>query len=264
MTVRAELELAQFDGGVHDDYVGKIDGSALPACACIRGPVGDAFHFGENLLIETVHEERGCRGARQVPALVLAFGIQFSGAARHVLRDLFGHQMPVLISALVRLAFYVKVDPSAHRIAISGTVSTDSGGSGPWICARRIFYRNPGKPRLSSERSAVCDREHDAVLRARRGEPQMDLGPIARAGQRFRLDVEWQGRHAKRGAGGDGRTAQVADGELVGPDPAGEFICFANRECDRRGLNAGIAIRAPRFQAHRHLAFVGDGWVGDA
>ncbi len=211
-----------------------------------------------------MHEERRGRGARQIPALVLAFGIQFGGAARHVLRDLFGHQMPVLIAALVRLAFHVEVDPSADRVAIGRTISGDSGGSGPWLRARRLVHRNSGKPRLSGECSAVSDREHDAVLRARGGESQMDLGPIARAGQRFRLDVEWQGRHAERGAGRDGRTVQVADGELVGPDPAREFICFADGERDRRGLNAGIAIRVSRLQAHRHLAFVGDGWVGDA
>ncbi len=134
-------QLAQFDGGVHDHDVGQVDGAAFPARAGIGGAVGDAFHFRENFLIEAVQEESGGGGARQVPAFVLVFGIQLGGAALHVLRDFLGHQMPVLIAALVRLAFDVDVDPSAHGIAIGGTVGGDSGRRGPRL--RRRTLRQP-------------------------------------------------------------------------------------------------------------------------
>ncbi len=169
-------EFAQFHGGVHHDDVGKIDGAAFPACARIGSPVGDAFHLRENFLIETVQEEGGGGGARQVPALVLAFGIQFGGAALHVLRDLFGHQMAVLVAALVGLAFDVEVDPSADRVAIGGAIGVTAAGAGQGSTPGASSTETPENHAFAVKCSAVGDREHDTVLRTRGGESQMDAG----------------------------------------------------------------------------------------
>ncbi len=174
----------------------------------------------------------------------------------------------MLVAALVWFAFDVEIDPSADRIAIRWAVRCDGGRRGPGIgggeadVGRGLIDADARKPGFAVECSAVGDGEHEVVLGARGGEAEMHAGPIARAGDRFRLHIERHGSHGERGAGGDGRAVEIADGELVGADPAGEFVGLADGEGDGSGLDASVASGVAGFEAHRHLAIAGDGGIG--
>ena len=65
----------------------------------------------------------------------------------------------------------------------------------------------------------------------------------------FGVDVEGHGRHGERGAGGDGRAVGVADGEVFGAHPAGEFVALADGESDGGGANEGVRVLLAGFDA---------------
>ena len=255
MTRQRFLQIAELHGGVDDDDVGEIDRPAVEARARVGCAVGDAFHLLQNFLIEAAQKECACRGASLIPALFFADRIEFGGTARHVLRNFLGHQVAVLVAAVVGFAFNVEINPSADRIAIGGTVGGDGGGRGPSFRRIRghVVQRYSGEPGFAIEGAAVGDGEHQVVLRAGGGEAEMHAGPIARAGDGFRLHIPRHGRHGEGGASGDGRAVEIADGELVGADPAGELVGFADGERNGGGLNASVAVSWAGFEAHGHL-----------
>src|ERR1700722_17174982 len=51
------------------------------------------------------------------------------------------------------------------------------------------------------------------------------------------MHVERHGRHGERCAGRDGSAIQIADLEIFGAHPAGEFVALANGQIDRGRLH---------------------------
>ena len=92
-----------------------------PAAA---GPVGDALHLFEKLLVEAAQEqgvdERCACAARPSRGRL---GALHGGEAAHVGGDLRSQQPAVLVAALVGLALDVQHDPAGLRIAIGRAVA---------------------------------------------------------------------------------------------------------------------------------------------
>ncbi len=187
---------------------------------------------------------------------LLAFGIQFRGAALQVLHNLFRHQMAVLVAALVGLAFDVEINPSSSWIAVGRAKRCHRGTRRPIVFRRNFIDANARKPSLTVECTTLAGCEQDAVLGASGGEAQMDASPVVRATDGFRSHIERHGCHGKRGADGDGRAIQVAHGELVSSNPASQFVALADGERDGSRSNARIPSRTG-FQAHRLVVLVG-------
>ena len=87
---------------------------------------------------------------------LLALGIQIGGAALQVLHNLFGHQMAVLVAALVRLAFDVEINPSSRGIAIGRTKRCHRGARRPIVFGRNFIDADARKPSLPVESSALA------------------------------------------------------------------------------------------------------------
>ncbi len=155
----------------------------------------------------------------------------------------------MLVAALVRLAFDVQVDPTGGGVAVGGTEGLDGFAGGPGIGDGGLIERDAFEPRLALERAAIGDGEEDGVLRAGGGELEGEAGPGVGAGDGFGVDVEGHGRHGEGGAGGDGRAVGVADGEVLGAHPAGEFVALADGERDGGGADLGVGILAAGFDA---------------
>jgi len=76
------------------------------------------------------------------------------------------------------------------------------------------------------------------------------------------VDVERHGGHRERGAGGDGGTVRVADGEVFGADPAGELVAFADGEVEGGGANDGVGVLTAGLDPKGAGGGVVDGGIG--
>ena len=112
------------------------------------------------------------------------------------------------------------------------------------------------------ERAAVGDSEEVGIVRTAVGELEGEPRPRAGAGERFGVDVEGHGRHGERGAGGDGGAAGIADGEVPGAHPGGEFVALADGESDGGGADEGVGVLAAGFDAEGLGRGVMDGGIG--
>src|ERR1035438_6970209 len=74
--------------------------------------------------------------------------------------------------------------------------------------------------------------------------------------------VAGHGGHGEGGAGGDGRTAGVADREVLGAHPGGEFVAFADGERDRDGADEGVGVLSAGLDAEGLRRGVVDGGIG--
>ena len=155
----------------------------------------------------------------------------------------------MLVAALVRLAFDVQVDPTGGGVAVGGSEGLDGVAGGPGIGDGGLIERDAFEPCLAFEGAAGGDGEEDGVLRTGGGELEGEAGPRVCAGDGFGVDVEGHRRHRESGAGGDGRAVGVADGEVLGTHPAGEFVALADGEGDRGGANLGVGVLAAGFDA---------------
>src|SRR2546429_628087 len=111
--------------------------------------------------------------------------------------------MTMLVAALIRLAFDVQINPATGGIAIRRSKRCYRGASRPVVFRRSFIDTDARKPGLAVESSAIANSEQNVILRACRGESKMDAGPIVRASDRFRMQIERHGRHGQRGADRD-------------------------------------------------------------
>src|SRR6185312_12723451 len=75
------------------------------------------------------------------------------------------------------------------------------------------------------------------------------------------VDVEGHGGHGNGGSGGDGGAIGIADGEVFGADPAGEFVALADGEVDGGGVNEGVRELAAGLDAEGAGGCAMDGGV---
>ena len=265
---QSRAQLAEFDCYVRGNNVEQIHFVPLKPRTGVGGAIGDAFHLLHDLVIEAAEKERVRGGARLLPAAGV-FEAEVGQAALQVLRDFLRHQVAVLVAALVRFAFDVKIDPAAVGIAISGAVAGNGFGDGPGALTRRVVDADALEPGLTFEGAAVANREQDIVLRARGHEADGQAGPILRAADGSGMDIEGHRRHGQCGAGSDGHAVKIADFDAVGAHPAAQLIAFADGERDGGRADTGvlrIARRVAGLDAQRLAAVVLDRSVdgGDA
>ena len=166
----------------------------------------------------------------------------------------------MLVSAFVRLAFDVQINPAAIRVAISRSVAAHSFGRGPCALVRNLVDADPFKPRLSFERSAEARRQHDVVLCACCDETQREARPVVRPPNGTGMNVERHGCHCERRTGGNGREIQIFDLDALGAHPTAQLIAFADGEGERRRKHKGV-LRIPGFHAQRFVAGPLDGRI---
>ena len=151
---------------------------------------------------------------------------------------------------------------SRRRIAVGGAEGAYGFAGGPGIAGGGFVERDGIEPGFALEGAAVGDGEEDLVLGAGGGEFEGDAGPGAGAAEGCGVDVEGHGGHGESGAGGDGRAAGIADGEVLGADPAGEFVALADGEGDGGGFDEGVGILAAGLDAEGAGRGAVDGGVG--
>ena len=167
----------------------------------------------------------------------------------------------MLVAALVGLAFDVEIDPSGGGVAPGGSKGLDGLAGGPDIGGGGFVERDAFEPGLALEGAAIGDGEEDGILRAGGGELEGEAGPGASAGNGFGMDVEGHGGHGERGAGGDGGAVGVADGDVLGAHPGGEFVALADGERDGGGADEGVGVLAAGFDAEGLRRVVVDGGI---
>ena len=193
-----------------------------------------------------------------------ALRIVIGGAALQILRNLLGHQIAVLIAALVGLPFDVQIDPAALRIAVRRAVGLDGGLHRPGVVARNLVDADAFEPGLAlgtTPRSA--DLQHNVVFRARGHETEPDARPVVRAADRFRVHVPRHGSHRERRSHRDRRTPGVAHFQLLRPHIAAHLVALPDRQLHGRRRD----IRVRGFQRLQHDGFVVvmlDGGIGKA
>ncbi len=241
-------ERAQFHRDVGHYDVHEVDAAVEPLSAGVGCSLGDAAHLLQDFAVEAAQKKRISGGTILLPLLT---GTEFGGAAIQVFGNLTRHQVAVLVTAFVRSAFDMKVDPTRGRIAIGGAKGLDGLARRPLAGGGCFVETHALKPRFAAHGPAGAGGQQDRVLRAAGDEFQRQPGPRLRTAHRGRVDVPWRRSHGDRGAHGDRGTVEILHRKAFGEYPAAELISFADGQRDGRRTNHGSAARIRRLQAQR-------------
>ncbi len=150
------MQFGQLDFRIGHHDVHEIELAIQPFRAVGIGAVGDPAHFFQNFAVESAQEERVGGGAEVVPALLVGLPAQIERAALQIFGNLVRHQVAVLITAVVRLAFNMKIDPSGRGIAIGRAESLYGFARGPLVLRRHFVQAHAFEPGLPAQRSAAA------------------------------------------------------------------------------------------------------------
>ena len=90
----------------------------------------------------------------------------------------------MLITAIVRLAFDVQINPASGRVAVRRTESLYRILRRPAVGGRSFVDGHAFEPRFTFERPAAARSEQYLILRFRRDKTQRQFRPVARACER--------------------------------------------------------------------------------
>ena len=184
---------------------------------------------------------------------------EVGGAAGEVFGDFFGHQVAVLVAALVGLSFDVQVDPAGGRIAVGRSERRTASRAGQASLA-------PASSRLTPENQAA-PREKAPPLPAIStiwSEERLATNFSERRvhGRVPPSEVEWtsKGMEAMERAApvAIGERSRSRNGQVVGLDPGGELVAFADDEIHGREADDGGHAALGRVETHRLRAIALD------
>ncbi len=167
----------------------------------------------------------------------------------------------MLVAALIRLTFYMDVNPAAIGIAVSGAIRHQTRLGRPRGGGFGFFEVNIRKPSLAVERPAGANAHHDVVLRSGGGESEADRSPIVGAGDGCGMHVKGHRGHGESGADGDGGAPGIADFHAGGAHPGLDLIAMAGDERGGRKVGARGGAIGAGFQAEGFGVIVGNGGV---
>src|SRR5579871_367670 len=148
--------------------------------------------------------------------------------------------MAVLVSALVRLAFDVEINPSRGRIPIGGPEGRNSLSNRPLILGRNCIELYAFEPSFATECTAAADCKQYLVQRTAGSKSERQVRPRLRATERFRMYIEGHRCHCERRPGSNWRAVEISYQERLGADPTAQLIALSHCERHRREANACI------------------------
>jgi hypothetical protein len=164
---QSRIERLDLRPAVEGHDVHQVDRPAEEASAAFVGAVGDAFHFFEELALESAQEECVDEPPRALPIVAGRLGAERLRKALQMGRDLRRHEPAMLIAALVWLPFDVQHGPAGLRKAIRrpkalhgcgiGLVGVTRDSAGPrWIRLRlNGVVENQGDKRQERRQSKM-------------------------------------------------------------------------------------------------------------
>ena len=152
----------------------QVDAPVLPPGAGVGGAIGNAAHLLQDFVVEAAEEEGVRGGAIVLPVLLVA---ESGGTALEILWNLAGHQMAMLVSALVGLSFDVEIDPAGGGVAVGGAKCLHGFPSRPVVAGGGFIELNAFEPRPAAKRATIADGEKYLVARAAGDKSQGEVSP---------------------------------------------------------------------------------------